>query len=120
MGRTRKHNPLNGKRNVTALTLIHKRNGGAYTYSGLTAMLRRRQEDVRQRHQKTQGPLAEMKSFGYYDMKGKGATDMWLAGVPLELIQVLCGHESVKTTERYVKSRWRGIVTPNTVVRAVG
>ncbi|WP_159990896.1 tyrosine-type recombinase/integrase [Pelistega ratti] len=49
-----------------------------------------------------------MKHFGFYDLKGKDATDMWLRGVPLKQIQVLGGHESIKTTEIYVKSRWIG------------
>jgi len=48
-------------------------------------------------------------------LKAKGATDMWLSGVPLEKIQVLCGHDSVTTTEIYVKCRWRGTVEPNMV-----
>ena len=51
-------------------------------------------------------------SFGFRDLKGKGATDMYLSGRQLELIQVLCGHDSVTTTEKYVKARWRGIVAP--------
>ncbi|WP_328814353.1 tyrosine-type recombinase/integrase [Pelistega ratti] len=56
-----------------------------------------------------------IKRFESTDLiKGKGATDMWLRGVPLEQIQVLCGHESIKTTEIYVKSRWIGTVMPNT------
>lgn len=38
---------------------------------------------------------------------------MWLAGVPLEQVQALCGHESITTTEIYVKSRWRGTIEPN-------
>ncbi|GMV45135.1 MAG: hypothetical protein AMXMBFR66_05330 [Pseudomonadota bacterium] len=104
---------------VTGLTLIHRRDGKPYTYDGLCAMLKRRQAAVREQHTKDKGPLAAMPSWGFYDMKGKGATDMWLAGVPLEQIQVLCGHDSVTTTERYVKSRWRGIVAPNKVARAV-
>lgn len=104
---------------ITGLTLIHRRDGAPYTYDGLCAMLKRRQAGVRARHASTGGPLATMPSWGYYDMKGKGATDMWQAGVPLEQIQALCGHESVTTTERYVKSRWRGIVAPNRVARAV-
>jgi site-specific recombinase XerD len=37
------------------------------------------------------------------DVRAKGATDMYLAGVPLETIQQLMGHESVKTTEIYIK-----------------
>lgn len=104
---------------ITGLTLIHRRDGKPYTYDGLCSMLKRRQEEVRDLHAIKRGPLAEMPSWGFYDMKGKGATDMWLSGVPLERIQVLCGHDSVTTTERYVKSRWRGIVAPNTVARAV-
>jgi integrase len=104
---------------VTGLTLIHRRDGRPYTYDGLCAMFKRRQVAVRKTHKAEMGPLAEMRSWGFYDMKGKGATDMWLAGVPLEQIQVLCGHDSVTTTERYVKSRWRGIVTPNKVSRTV-
>lgn len=89
------------------MPLIHTRDGKAYTYSGLCSML--------QRYRKKAG-IKE--SFGPYDLKGKGATDMWLSGVPLEKIQVLCGHESVTTTEIYVKCRWRGTVMPNQVQMA--
>jgi integrase len=108
-----------GRRTVTGLTLVHRRDGRPYTYDGLCSMLKRGQDVVRDLHAIKRGPLAEMASWGYYDMKGKGATDMWLSGVPLEQIQVLCGHESIKTTETYVKSRWRGIVTPNKVAISV-
>lgn len=86
------------------MTLIHREDREPYTYDGLCAMLRRYIKK------------AKVDGFGFYDLKGKGATDMWLAGVPLEQIQVLCGHESVKTTEVYVKCRWRGTVKPNQVV----
>ena len=85
------------------MPLIHTMKGKAYTYDGLCAMLRR--------YIKT----AKVTGFGFYDLKGKGATDMWLAGRPLEMIQVLCGHESVRTTEIYVKCRWRGTVESNRV-----
>lgn len=98
---------------ITGLTLIHRRDGKPYSYDGLCAMLKRRQAAVRADHTKAEGPLAKMLPWGFYDMKGKGATDMWLAGVPLTMVQALCGHDSVRTTEIYVKSRWRGIVTPN-------
>jgi hypothetical protein len=30
--------------------------------------------------------------------------------MPLERIQVLCGHDSVTTAEIYVKPHWRGVV----------
>ncbi len=83
-------------------TMLHTRVGKPYTYAGLNAMFRR--------HTKAAGV-----SFGLYDLKGKGATDMWLAGIPLERVQALCGHESIKTTEIYVKTRWRGTVEPNSL-----
>ena len=105
--------PPSGRRVVVGMTLIHRRDGKPYTYDGLCSMLKRAQELVRDLHAIKGGRLAEMPSWGFYDMKGKGATDMWLNGIRLELIQVLCGHDSVKTTERYVKRRWRGIVAPN-------
>ena len=37
------------------------------------------------------------------DIRAKGATDMYLRGVPLERIQLLMGHKSVQTTEIYIK-----------------
>jgi integrase len=94
---------LRGATKLRGMTFLHRRDGQPYSYDGLCAMLKRRQA------------AAKVASFGFYDLKGKGATDMWLSGVPLEQIQVLCGHDSITTTERYVKSRWRGIVQPNKV-----
>lgn len=44
---------------------------------------------------------------------------MGLAGVPLTLVQVLCGHDLIATTEKYVKARWRGVVVPNQVAISV-
>lgn len=96
-----------GNTNLRGMTLIHRLDGHPYTYDGLASMLKRRQK------------TAGVASFGFYDLKGKGATDMWLSGKSLEKIQVLCGHESITTTETYVKRRWRGIVTPNQVTAAV-
>jgi len=80
---------------------LRNRMDNGYTYDGLSAMLRRYIKK------------ASVPSFGFYDMKGKGATDMWRSGVPLSQIQVLCGHESVRTTEIYVKARWVETVEPN-------
>lgn len=104
---------------ISGLTMIHRLDGKPYTYDGLSSMLKRAQNEVRDLHTVKRGPLAEMPAWGFYDMKGKGATDMWLDGVALEKIQVLCGHDSIKTTEKYVKSRWRGIVQPNQVANGV-
>jgi integrase len=93
--------------------ILHRLDGKAYTYDGLAAMLHQAQDRVRAAHSMTGGPLATMPSFGLRDLKGKGATDMWLAGVPIEEIQLLCGHASKSTTETYIKARWRATAAPN-------
>lgn len=93
--------------------LIQKTDGKAYTYSGLTSMLLRyikKANEARAVH-----GIAPMQSFGFRDLKGKGATDMWLEGVPIETIQHLCGHSNKSTTEIYVKQRWKEAVATNHV-----
>lgn len=94
-------------------SILHRLDGEAYTYDGLCAMLKQAQAKVRKDHKAKGGPLAEMPSFGLRDLKGKGATDMWLAGVPIEQIQLLCGHADKKTTEIYIKARWTETAQPN-------
>lgn len=84
--------------------IVHTLVGEAYTYSGISAMLRRVLKKVK------------VASFGFRDLKGKGATDMWLAGTPIEQIQLLCGHSSKTTTERYIKARWSETARPNSLV----
>lgn len=91
--------------------------GKPYTYSGISAMLKRAIRNANAGRAKRGMPA--IKSFGFRDLKGKGATDMWLAGVPIELIQLLCGHADKGTTEVYVKQRWRETATPNKVEMAV-
>lgn len=95
--------------------ILHRLDGGKYTYDGLCAMLKQAQDKVRAEHAKTKGPLADMPSFGLRDLKGKGATDMWLAGEPIERIQHLCGHANKITTEKYIKARWRETAQPNSL-----
>lgn len=95
--------------------ILHTLKGEAYTYDGLSAMLKQAQAKVRKAHAEAGGPLAKMASFGLRDLKGKGATDMWLAGAPIEQIQLLCGHADKKTTETYIKARWRATAAPNSV-----
>ena len=46
------------------------------------------------------------------------STCMWRAGIPIESIQMLCGHEDKSTTEIYVKQRWSQAAEPNRVVMA--
>lgn len=82
-------------------TFVHTRAGKRYTYAGLAAMFRRY---VRK---------AGMTDFGLYDIKGKGATDMYRAGVSLERVQHLLGHDSVTTTEIYIKARLPDVAMPN-------
>jgi len=82
-------------------TFVHTRAGKRYTYSGLGAMFRRYVQK------------AGVTDFGIYDIKGKGATDMYRAGTPVERIQQLLGHESVMTTEIYLKARLPDISMPN-------
>lgn len=95
--------------------ILHTLKGKRYTYDGLSAMVKQAQDKVRESHRKTGGPLADMPSFGLRDLKGKGATDMWLSGVPIEEIQLLCGHSDKTTTERYIKARWQHTAQPNKV-----
>ena len=91
--------------------LIYTRNGEGYTYDGLSTMLKKAQAKVRA----AGGLLANMQTFGFRDLKGKGATDMWLGGVPIEQIQLLCGHAKKETTEIYVKARWSQPAAPNKI-----
>jgi integrase len=93
--------------------LVHRLDGNAYTYGGLSGMLKESIKVANPRR-KARG-LPPMPSFGFRDLKGKGATDMWLSGVPIEQIQLLCGHKNKSTTEIYIKQRWRETALPNTV-----
>lgn len=84
--------------------IVHTLAGNGYGYDGLSSMLKRAQAK------------AKVASFGFRDLKGKGATDMWLAGTPIETIQQLCGHADKATTEIYIKARWRETAQPNSIV----
>ncbi|MBF5006894.1 tyrosine-type recombinase/integrase [Diaphorobacter caeni] len=91
--------------------LVHTQSGEGYTYSGITSMLTKAIQKVNAERRKK--GLEEMLPFGYRDMKGKGATDMWLNGTPIEQIQLLCGHSDKSTTEKYIKARWNATAQPN-------
>lgn len=90
-----------------------KYRGKGYTYDGISAMLKRAIKKASA--EQVKAGAAPIPSFGFRDLKGKGATDMWLAGEPIERIQLLCGHEDKATTEIYVKQRWRETAAPNMV-----
>lgn len=90
---------------------IHTLDGDQYTYDGLSSMFRRVQKKVRE----NMPALASMPPWGFYDLKGKGATDMWRNGVPIEQIQQLCGHRDKATTEIYIKARWLETAQANAV-----
>ena len=84
--------------------LAARLDGGAYTYKGLNGMLRESIAAANERRRTHKaGP---MKSFGFRDLKGKGATDMYyIQKLPFEDIQALCAHANKTTTETYVKQR---------------
>lgn len=92
---------LAAQRKRPSVYLIPREDGLPYTESGIASMFRRAVV------------AAGIADYGPYDNKAKGATDMYEAGVPIETICVLCGHESVKTTEIYIKRRSRKTVAPN-------
>jgi integrase len=96
-------------------TLICTNLGRQYTYDGLSSMLKRAIAAANKARAEN-GVTDKISSFGFRDLKGKGATDMWLAGVPIELIQMLLGHEDKTTTEIYIKQRWRETAVSNMVV----
>lgn len=94
------------KRKLTGMTLIHNRRGQRYTMSGVESMWTTARSKAAKK-------LASVVDVTLYDMKGKGATDMYRAGVQLSFISHLCGHESVNTTETYIKARLVVPVEPN-------
>jgi integrase len=102
--------------NVRALVepLVKRLDGGFYGYQGISSMLREAIAAANYRR-KARG-VAPMPSFGFRDLKGKGATDMYFVDeVPIEQIQQLLGHADVRTTEIYIKARWRETARPNAV-----
>lgn len=95
-------------------TLVHNLKGDRYTYTGIMSMLTKATGKANLEREKK--GLARILAFGFRDLKGKGATDMWLSGIPIEQIQHLCGHADKTTTEKYIKARWNATAMPNEVV----
>ena len=91
---------------------IVNRDGEPYCLSGIDSNYRRALSKYRKQAKLSTGIMPE--PFGIYDLKGKGATDMYQSGIQLEYIQALAGHESVTTTEIYIKSRLNKPVVSNT------
>jgi integrase len=89
--------------------LVHNRKGRQYTYTGIMAMLTAATKRA------NKGRTQPIPSFGFRDLKGKGATDMWKGGTAIERIQLLCGHADKATTEKYIKARWSEAAAPNEV-----
>lgn len=97
--------------------LVGTLKGLHYSYDGISSMLRRSIETANVRR-KARG-LSPMESFGFRDLKGKGATDMYFIDrMPIEQIQQLLGHACKNTTEIYIKQRWRETAEPNMVLMA--
>ena len=95
---------LAAARTRRSLYLIPREDGRPYTEMGIASMLRRAVV------------AAGLKDLALYDMKAKGATDMYQAGTPIEQIQALCGHDQASTTEIYIKQHLRQVVQPNSRV----
>ena len=107
-----------GKVRALRAPLVATLKGDHYTYDGISSMLRRSIAAANARRQ-ARG-LSPMESFGYRDLKGKGATDMYYLGkVAIEQIQQLLGHANQSTTEIYIKQRWRETAEPNMVVMGI-
>lgn len=76
--------------------------GKPYTYDGAAAMFRR------------YVGVCGLKDFGPRDLRAKAATDLLVReGWSLERIQHLLGHDSITTTEKYIKARLPNLVLPN-------
>ena len=104
-----------GKVRQLRAPLVATLKGELYTYDGISSMLRRSIQKANERR-RAKG-ITEMESFGFRDLKGKGATDMYFVSkMPIEQIQHLLGHASKNTTEIYIKQRWRETAEPNMVV----
>lgn len=94
--------------------LVRRLDGRAYTYTGISAMLKKAIAAANKERSKAGQP--RIPSFGFRDLKGKGATDLYyIAKVPIEQIQQLLGHANKTTTEIYIKQRWRQTAEPNLV-----
>jgi len=84
--------PSDGTKSGPGMTFIRTRKGTPYMYSGICSMLRRYKG------------RAKVPAFGFYDLKGKGATDRCRAGVRWSRFRSY-GHDSVTATEIYGKAR---------------
>lgn len=106
--------PRDGNVRELNVPLVTRLDGGAYTYGGLLGMLNEAVHVANERRRARK--LEPMLPFGFRDLKGKGATDMYFIDRrPIEEIQALCGHASKTTTEIYVKARWQVAAQPNAV-----
>ena len=106
------NNLIKLENNVPSKVFILNRAGKPYCLDGIDSNFRRALNKYRNQIKIGTGVMP--KPFGIYDLKGKGATDMFQSGIPLEYIQALAGHESVTTTEIYIKSRLNKPVVSNT------
>lgn len=88
-------------RTLKSIYLICQQNGRPYVHSGIRGMY--------WRHVQKSG----VKDFRIYDIKAKGATDMYNNGVPLADICALCAHTSEQATEIYIKAHNPRVMKPN-------
>ena len=100
------------KNSIENQFFLVNRSGKPYCMDGIDSNFRRALNKYREQIKVSTG--VKPKTFGIYDLKGKGVTDMYQSGIALTYIQALAGHESVTTTEIYIKSRLNKPVVSNT------
>jgi integrase len=82
-------------------TFVHTRKGERYTRDAIAAMFG---GPARLRGNEGAAGDPKVADFGLRDLRAKGVTEMYRAGVDVRLIQHLLGYRSVRTTEIYLKS----------------
>jgi integrase len=94
-------------------TFVRREDGLPYTVDGIGAMFRRACVGYTGRGKRYSPNGDAVPDFGLRDLRAKGATEMYRAGVDIRRIQKLLGHKSVSTTEIYLKRLLAEIVRPN-------
>lgn len=94
-------------------SFVRTRDDQPYTVEGIGAMFRR--SVIKAGIVTTDAAGDKHVDFGLRDLRAKGATDMFRAGVDIRTIQLLLGHKSVRTTEIYLKQLLTEVVRPNEV-----
>lgn len=94
-------------------TFVRREDGLPYTVDGIGAVFRRACVGYTGRGKRYSPNGDAVPDLGLRDLRAKGATEMYRAGIDIRRIQKLLGHKSVSTTEIYLKRLLAEIVRPN-------